>query len=327
MMESETSGKKGKQKSKSRVKKSQSKQSVNNDTDSNVTCVQCSDVFTDDNDRLMVCERCENWFCTECLHMSDDVYQVMVDRRDIHWFCQECEKPAISAVKSDKEIEEKCAAYMSSVTDRLDVIEKRLDSKADMSTVVDLESRVNNLVGNQNSSYGSKAPIAGEQVSVSDTIAEQKERERRASNIMIYNIPESQSAEAEVRISEDVSVVDRIFGSLGIQEEITVEKCIRVGKKVSDKNRVTKVVLKDKGMKGKILRKARVLKGNEEFDKVFIGPDLTRMQRTEQQELRKELLDRREKGETDIFIRHGKIVQAKDRALRFKGGANSAGIE
>ena len=216
---------------------------------------------------------------------------------------------------------------MSSVTDRLDVIEKRLDSKADMSTVVDLEPRVNNLVGNQNSSYGSKAPIAGEQVSVSDTIAEQKERERRASNIMIYNIPESQSAEAEVRISEDVSVVDRIFGSLGTEEEITVEKCIRVGKKVSDKNRVTKVVLKDKRMKGKILRKARVLKGNEEFDKVFIGPDLTRMQRTEQQELRKELLDRREKGETDIFIRHGKIVQARDRALRFKGGANSAGVE
>ena len=87
-------------------------------------------------------------------------------------------------------------------------------------------------------------------------------------------------------------------------------------------NRLTKVVLKDKGLRSKVLKRAKALKDVEEFERVYVGPDLTKMQRTEQKELRKELLTRRENGETDIFIRRGKIVQATDRATRFRGGSS-----
>ena len=252
--------------------------------------------------------------------MNDSVYSVMVDRKDLHWFCEECEKPAITAVRTDKEIEERCAAYMSSITHRLDDMEYNLAAKADVTSVKDLEMRVSNLEG----SSSETTTQVGEQssnVSVSDTIAEQKEREYRANNIIVYNIPESSRSEAEDRIKEDLSTVTRVFEAMDIEDQDIVEKCVRVGKKETGKNRVTKVVLKDKGIRSKILKRAKALKDIEEFERVYVGPDLTIMQRKEQQELRKELFARREKGETDIFIRRGKIIQAKDRATRFKGGA------
>ena len=222
---------------KGRAKKSQSKQSVSNanDNDDTATCVKCYEVFTDQNDKLMLCERCENWFCTNCLQMDDDVYSVMVDRKDLHWFCEECEKPAITAVRTDKEIEERCAAYMSSITHRLDDIENKLSTKADIVSVNDLESRVTSLEGTNGEGVEAQAGESVTTVSVSDTIAEQKEREYRANNIMIYNIPESQSSEAGDRIKEDVDTVERILAALDIEDTDVIEKCVRIGKKDSGK--------------------------------------------------------------------------------------------
>ena len=63
------------------------------------------------------------------------MYNVMVDRKDLHWFCGECEKPAITAVRTDIEIEERFAAYMSNMTHRLDNIEGHLATKADAKSV------------------------------------------------------------------------------------------------------------------------------------------------------------------------------------------------
>ena len=115
---------------------------VNDDSDSQVTCIKCMSVFVDEDDKLLGCERCSNWFCAKCLGLTDIEYEVMGKRKDFHWFCEECEKPAISAVLSDKQIEEKCAAYMQSMTGKIEDLEGKLDNKADKGSVIDLEERV-----------------------------------------------------------------------------------------------------------------------------------------------------------------------------------------
>ena len=290
---------------------------MSNENESTATCIKCSEVFTDESNKLMICERCENRFCTNCLQMNDSVYSVMVDRKDLHWFCEECEKPAITAVRTDMEIEERCAAYMSIMTHRLDNIEGHLATKADAKSVKELETRVRSLEefrSDASTNAGAQVVEPRPSVSVSDTIAEQKERKYRASNIIIHNIPEPSSDEAEDRIKEDLSAVMKVFEAMDIEEQEVVKKCVRLGKKEQGKNRPTKIILNDKGLRSRILKRAKVLKDVADVERVYVGPDLTKMQRTEQKELRKELLARREKGETDIFIRRGKIVQAKDRA-------------
>ncbi len=92
--------------------------------DNELTCSKCEAVFVDNDDKLLECERCDKWFCIECAGMEPSVYSIMVANKNLHWFCQECEKPALTAVKSNKEIEEKCASYMSSITARIDGIDE-----------------------------------------------------------------------------------------------------------------------------------------------------------------------------------------------------------
>ena len=323
MAESLTSGGKQKmkakpQKEKAQRKKSQSKPTTHVSTGSSVNCLSCNNVFDDENDKLMECERCDTWFCIECLNMSETVYSVMAERKDSHWFCPECEKPAILAVRTDMEIEEKCAAYMSSVNNRLDKIEKALDRKVDHDEVNRLEQRIDSLESNKPPENTVQPATTS---TINETLNEQKERESRAKNIILFNIPESDKQNPQERTQEDTNFVTRVFQTLEI-EKCDIDKCIRLGKKVSGRSRLTRVTLKNQDSKGNILRKSRALESSEDFSEIYIRPDLTRLQRTEQRMLRDELRSRREKGEDNIFIRRGKIIQTRDRAPHWKGGTS-----
>ena len=299
-------------------KKSSSKQSESVSLENSVTCISCCNVFTGEDDKLMECERCDSWFCIECLDMSELVYNVMVERKDSHWFCSECEKPAITAVKTDKDIEERCAAYMTSITNRLEKIESSLERKADVEQVNRLDQRMRSL-------ENKRIPENSEQVAtntISETISEQRERENRANNIILFNIPESDKQDPQERTREDTDFVMDVFQAMEIEDRDLIEKCIRIGRKVSGRSRLTRVTLKHQGTKGNILRKSRALENTDQFSEVYIRPDLTRLQRTEQRVLREELKSRRDKGEDNIFIRRGKIVQTRDRAPHWKGGTS-----
>jgi len=68
------------------------------------TCKLCQKVYTDKNERMLQCERCEHWVCLTCTTYSDLEYKVLADRVEFHWFCQSCEKAALQAVHVDQEI-------------------------------------------------------------------------------------------------------------------------------------------------------------------------------------------------------------------------------
>ncbi len=82
-----------------------------------------------------------------------------------------------------------------------------------------------------------------QQTTVSETISEQREREFRARNLIIQNLPESNAEEAEERNKEDMGSVGELLKTIGINEEAVVEKCMRIGKKEEDKTRITKLLL------------------------------------------------------------------------------------
>ena len=48
-----------------------------------------------------------------------------------HWCCKECEKNALTAVKIDREIEERCKTFMATLEKRDETVETSLNKKAE----------------------------------------------------------------------------------------------------------------------------------------------------------------------------------------------------
>ena len=92
------------------------------DSVGSLTCKICQCVFCDEDDKLIECGRCEKWECINCSNMSEKQYDLLNDKSlgvRLHWFCNECNALAISAVKTDKEIEEKCRQYFHTVREEI----------------------------------------------------------------------------------------------------------------------------------------------------------------------------------------------------------------
>ena len=297
-----TAGNKSKQREDSQRRgKSRRKAKKSVSKDDKLTCYMCTKVFVDADDKLLECERCDQWFCTKCVDMTDAVYEIMTDRRDMHWYCDTCEGLAVTAVKTDKDIADRCAFYMKSLTERMDIMDKKIESKADKTSITELESRVKSLEEKQVSDRSGGASASGGETekqksdTVRETIEEQKEREFRARNIVIHNLPESEKEEIDERREDDITLVTGVFDALGVTEENAIEKCSRIGKTDEEKTRITIVTLESVQLKRQILKKSRSLKDIEKYEEVFVGPNLTKMQRKEQYLLRKELNERKKK--------------------------------
>ena len=76
---------------------------------------------------------------------------------------------------------------------------------------------------------------------------------------------------------------------------------------VEDRNRVTIIQLQSKEVRNQILTNAKKLKNTEEYQQVYIDRDMTKKERHEQYLLRRELKQRRDRGER-VAIRKGKVV-------------------
>lgn len=85
-----------------------------------------------------------------------------------------------------------------------------------------------------------------------------------------------------------------------------IVKTVRLGRKRDDnKPRVLLVTLSDFGDKRYVLRNARNLRQSDEWSDVFISPDLTPQEREAGRNLRAELKQRRDQGETNLIIQFG----------------------
>ena len=97
----------------------------NEDQQDVLTCEICAVDFTEDDDKLMSCDRCMKWNCAECLGMSEAVYSFFVaSGNGSHWYCKVCEGQAMRAVKVDRTIEEECSKYLEGVTNRIDSVKR-----------------------------------------------------------------------------------------------------------------------------------------------------------------------------------------------------------
>ena len=155
---------------------------------------------------------------------------------------------------------------------------------------------------------------------------ESDEKEKRKENIILVNIPESTKEKSEDREKDDMDSVRNLLSKIEEIHEGDLSKPIRIGKRTSEKPRIIKLKVKTEEMKERIVKNARKLnQGITSPDKkVYINNDLTPLEREkerkEREQLRQELKERQDKGETGLRIRGKKIVQVDENGSEVRAG-------
>ena len=137
-----------KQQRQSKEQKAAKKAQAKTSEEDVITCDICQRRFVDIDDKLLQCGRCDLWQCIACLKYSDTGYDLLNQRPELHWSCTACQAPAIHAIRSDKEIGERCNYYMAKFTSRVAALEEQMTTKAD-NTEVEATKQNNNTDGEE----------------------------------------------------------------------------------------------------------------------------------------------------------------------------------
>jgi hypothetical protein len=132
-------------------------------------------------------------------------------------------------------------------------------------------------------------------------VVEEMEREKRRNNLVLMGVPE------EGKDGEGREIVADVIS--GLIQEAKVEFVLvgRIGKKGAG-TRPVRIRIEDQGHRRKLLGRAKDLKGMEGMDRIYIMPDLTRVQQLEDKKLREEVKRLRAAGERGVKIEKGVVV-------------------
>ena len=113
---------------------------------------------------------------------------------------------------------------------------------------------------------------------------ENKERNKKEKNVIVFNLKESEKASIDEKKEDDKEEVNKICEALSLQNN-TVEDVFRLKTKDTSKPKPLVMVLKDKETRNRFLQAAKQLKNSNEYKAVFLCPDLTEAQRLKFKEL------------------------------------------
>ena len=130
---------------------------------------------------------------------------------------------------------------------------------------------------------------------------DEKSRETREENMIIYRVPESQAEEADERKRDDSDFFEELCTDVLDIEAVEVKKIIRLGKKNDDesKPRPIKISLASSLDKRKIMSRLSNLKdADEKFRSISVGDDMT-MEERKRVRAKVEEAKTREKNESE----------------------------
>ena len=276
-------------------------------------CVSCKEIVEDD---AVECHWCAKWQHIKCANVSKSQYDMLNTCPDqIVFFCCVCivKLPTVlekfnGSKDTQSTVDEQIKVIQTQLTDLAAKMNDQIDSRFQQ-----LEKEIITNLPSSNSVTQS-LPSAHEPVrtvtaiSASQVINEYRDRESRKLNIILHNVPESESTESTTRITHDTHAVADIADKIGIGS-VDVSSTVRLGKIIEGRSRLLKVHLCNLQHKRLLLSNAKKLKGlSGVHQKIYITPDLSLKERQDNKLLREELLRRKRNGESELIIRRGQIV-------------------
>ena len=275
------------------------------------------------------CSQCQQCYHSTCQMVPAGAAAAISDFPMLHWFCSSC-RPSVAQhgkVINGKESMEKLdrvigALEASSLRSEEAVgIGKRLESKlAIMEETVlelrDLQNKADKVLQEQSEvvktipNYASDIQRSAQELQRCAITKE--DREKRDTNILVHNIPESMSGNPEVRKKYDSeSFMNIVCALLGEYREMNIEKVYRLGKKqirsvdnAEPKSRLLLIKVVGRENVEDLLSKRRNL-SMLGFPNIYLTRDLAPEERQAERELRQEL---KQKGRENCRIFRGKVV-------------------
>lgn len=282
---------------------------------------ECKSPISEDDDKVVGCSRCDKYYCTVCLDISDEVYEALA-RPDLFWFCPSCYRKAKACWESDAKFEEQCDKFMGTVEKKLGALEKQVEEKFNV-CLDQMQKCSKEMPEKVKQSFAeavkNSAPIQPVQTTpnlteiMKEAMDQQKkaadDQEARGKNIIIYNVEESTNNTADERITDDTQFFNSLCGDvlqLGSYESI---KIVRIGAKTQadgtarDKPRPLKVTMGDCTDKVRLLKSLSKLRNAEErFKKISVTCDYSRDERDKIREKAKEAANMTEEDPSKNFV-------------------------
>jgi len=215
-----------------------------------------------------------------------------------------------------------CLAYAAGITTKMKELEGRLegvekkveDGNKEVKGLAKKVERVGEAMKKKDDKVDRAVKEAEYRIS-----EEMREREARRRNIILHCVGEdrSEKSSGKERQEWDRKSCINVFTAMGvIMEEEAVRFCRRVGERKEDPRPLVCGFWDEKD-RNKVLRNARKLEGTD-FGNVSVCPDLTKKQREEEAEMRKEA-DRRNEEELteDDLAKNLRWTAVGDRGQRF----------
>ena len=249
------------------------------------------------------CDACGDWFHPDCQGLCKGAFKALAEY-DLMWICMVCRERLADTLNVGKQVETRVAEAEKKIIKK--VVEAKLQAAAEMEAK--LEASIRSLKADVTKQ------VSGTSVSLKQVMKtrEQEEKVDRTCNIIVHNIPESNSEEPGIRKKHDMTKVQEMACALGLEgTQRSVENAFRLGKKVANeehviasKPRLLLVKLQSKDQVEKLLEERFKLKENG-FPNIYITRDLPLEERERQRKLRAEL---QQKGRDTHKIVRGKVV-------------------
>ena len=145
-------------------------------------------------------------------------------------------------------------------------------------------------------------------------LEDKEEREKRADNLIVVGLSESQEKDQSTALEEDEKKIREMLSKIVDIKEGDIQEPARLGAKRTYRPRVLRIKLKDQEMKKEILKNAYKInpKGTNVKSKVFINNDLTPAEREEDREMRK---NAKEMNEKEREAKSGRVWVVRNRKI------------
>lgn len=301
--------------------RSQNKSKIENtDEDKEVwTCQKCKTNFTQDTDRIIQCEYCENCFCSVCLGLTPEQYDVFTNP-SLHWFCPTCEDKVMKNIRTDREIETRCAAFLQAMESRVDRLENEIKKKVDSD---DVKKIVKETI-KETEIVTDQAELAEIKQTFNKQVSELRESGIREKDVIIHQVKECQDKDGTTRKNRYTDYVKSLAAFLEVEDNVV--SVTRLGKrpdktdsmdaKEEPKPRPMKVVWTDIDSKRAFMKSLSRLKHFNENSPHFcisISHDMTKEER---ENYKKKYLEAKAKNDENTSGKFRYIVRGPPWARR-----------
>lgn len=268
-------------------------------------CPICVKVVLDSEEGVCCDGVCERWFHRECVKMSKTDYQRISSDNNIKWHCGRADCGRIPADPINVKLDE-ILSRLSSLATKQELADGLREIKQDLDRVTtkleEFEPRLALVESEVLALKNNQVPNITE--NVENIFAECNDRIRRSKNIIIYNLPESNSATSvTVSKANDAKLIENLLGHMRSQIQLCNTRHYRIGKKSKGKSRPLVLCMPSESEAVNIFKN---FKGDDLPDNlkgISLSHDRTPRERKYLEQLRSTLKSRQDAGEKNLTIK------------------------